>query len=317
MNQNPDEFHGAATTMMMVAIRSGRISVVRWLFDQGFCPAYDILLQAFLYKRSEIVQVFLDTKFLSLNTSVSSEEVLALAVQNNLEDIYGYLIQKGANLNHRDEKGRTLLFHALSSRSDNRKLMEDFLLTGLDPSAQDNTGGTPLSLSVWGKCRPRSFLLLAREDILRNILQSYDYHIACLLLQYGLDSVLEDVDMHTEWIEILTLIGKVPNMPCDTSVSVEEGPLKLSNDPKDQTQLAGQTLLSMAALFRHEKAFRVLLDWGINPACPAMGEMQKKTSIVSQIGHCTNRQEPLDPKRESNNYRMSDELRQGPLAWAT
>lgn len=230
-------------------------------------------------------------------------------------------------MNHRDQKGRTLLFHAIWNPSNNSKLIEDLLLTGLDPSAQDNTERTPPSLSVWGKRRPKSFSLLARdsgnfsayscgETILQHILQSYAYHIACLLLQYGLGSMLEDVDMHREWTYTLTLIGNVLNMPCNTSVSVEEGPLKLSNDPKDTLQLVGQTLLSLAALFRHEKAFRGLLDWGMDPSCPAIGEIRKKTSIVSQIGHCMSRQEPMDPKRESNNYRMSDELRQGPLRWA-
>lgn len=81
-------------------------------------------------------------------------------------------------------------------------------------------------------------------------------------------------------------------------------------------QLAGQTLLSLAALLGHEKAFKVLLDWGIDPTCPAICEIRKKLSIAAQIALFEGRQEPLDQKRKSNNDRMSDELRQGPLAWA-
>lgn len=327
MNQTTDNFYGAATTMMTVAIRSGQTSVVRWLFDRSVCPTYELLKQAFHYQRSEIVQTFLDMDFLSLNPLVSSEDVLTLAVQSNLGDIYRYLIKKGANINYRDQEGRTLLFQAVSNPRVDDEIIEDLLLAGMDLSAQDNTGRTPLSLSVWGERQPGSFSLLAREictrptfksseDLLRHVLQSREYHIACLLLHYGLDLMLEDVDMRTEWIEILAVIGRLPSAPCDMLVSKGTRTQKLSNNPKDQTYLAGQTLLSLAALFRHEKAFQVLLDWGIDPTCPAIAELRKKMGIVTQIGESTSRPEPLAPKRESNNYRMSDELRQGPLAWA-
>ena len=66
--------------MMTVAVRCGQTSVVRWLFDQSIYPAYQHFKQAFGYQRSEIVQMFLDTKILSLNRSASSVEILALAV---------------------------------------------------------------------------------------------------------------------------------------------------------------------------------------------------------------------------------------------
>ena len=207
------------------------------------------------------------------------------------------------------------------------EIIEGLLLAGMDLSAQDHTGRSPILLSVWGERQPGSFSLLAREictrstfvsgeDLLRHISQSREYHVACLLLHYGLDLMLEDVDMRTEWTEILTAIGRLPNAPCDMSVSEGTRSPKLSNNRKDQTHLAGQTLLSLAALFRHEKALQVLLDWGIDPTCPAIAELGKKKSIVSQIGESMSTPEPLAPNRENNEYSMSNELGQAPLAWA-
>lgn len=327
-NQSSNDIYGPAAKMMTVAIRSGQTSVVRWLLDRSFYPMDEHLKQAFHYQRLEIVQTFLDMNFLSPNTIVGGEEVLSLVIRCSLGDLYQDLIKKGANVHHRDEHGRTLLFHAVSSPANNHsKIIEDLLLTGIDPSAQDNAGRTPLSLSLWGKHQPRFYSLLAckvyhyststnGEDVLRRVSQSYDYHIACLLLHYGLDSMLKDVDMRAEWMEILSLIATHPDLQCEAMASLARRSGKLSNGPEDQMQLAGQTLLSLAALLRHEKAFRVLLNWGIDPTCPAICEVRKKTSIVSQIGHCMSRPEPLNHKGESNDNRMSDELRQGPLAWA-
>lgn len=109
--------------------------------------------------------------------------------------------------------------------------------------------------------------------------------------------------MRAEWTQLLML----PGLGSDLSASITRRPGKLANDPEDQTQLAGQTLLSLANLYRHEKAFRVLLDWGIDPTCPAVCEIRKKKSTFVQKGHSMSRQEPLDQKRESNNHKMSDE----------
>ena len=62
--------------------------------------------------------------------------------------------------------------------------------------------------------------------------------------------------MRTEWTQLLML----PGLGSDLSASITRRPGKLANDPEDQMQLAGQTLLSLADLFRHEKAFRVLME---------------------------------------------------------
>ena len=68
INQTTGEFYGAATIMMTVAIKPGRTSVVRWLFDRSVYPTYEHLKQAFHHERSDIVQRILDMEFLSRYT---------------------------------------------------------------------------------------------------------------------------------------------------------------------------------------------------------------------------------------------------------
>lgn len=194
-------------------------------------------------------------------------------------------------------------FHYLRS-----EIIEGLLDTGMDLSAEDDLE-TLLSLSP----RSNDPTLNSGVDLPGHILQSRECHIACLFLHYGLDVISEDIDMRTEWTETLTMIGRLPKAACDISVSEETRPQKLSNILKDQSHLVGQTLLSLAALFRHEKAFQMLLDWGVDPTCPAIAE---KRSAVSQTFKSMSRLKPLALKRKSNIDRLSDELRQGPLAWA-
>ena len=142
------------------------------------------------------------------------------------------------------------------------------------------------------------------KRVLRRALKSYYYHTACLLGHYGLDSVFEYVDVRTEWMVTLELITRIPNVLQDIMASAIV---------RAET---GQTLLSLAALFRHKEAFRVFLDLGVDPACPAICEVQHKLSTVVPTGHSMSGQETLDGHRKSNQNKMSDELRQGPLAWA-
>ena len=203
------------------------------------------------------------------------------------------------------------------------------LLTGIDPAAKDEAGKTPLSLSTWGGRQFRSYPLLKKRQLLKSstfeydkniqqhVLRLSDDHTACLLLHYGLDTILDDADIRAEWMEILTLIGTLPGLQSDVSTSAIKRSGKPADDSENEIQLAGQTLLSLAALFHHDKAFRVLLGWGIDPTCPAICDVRKTMSTVAQMGRSMSRQEPVDQKRESHKNKMSDELRQGPLAWAT
>lgn len=222
-NRSSDAFHGVAMRMMTVAIHFRQTSVVRWLLDRNFCPTDEHLELAFDLQGSDIVQTFLDVKVLSVDTLINGRDILVLAVRSGLWDIYRGLIKKGANVNYRDRNGRTLLSHAASNSDENSEIIEDLLLTGIDATAQDSAGRISLSVSIWGRRQPRSHSLLRGQilnylafendkDVLRHVSQSYDYHTACLLLHYGLDSMLEDADMRAEWMEILRLIGTLPSL---------------------------------------------------------------------------------------------------------
>lgn len=123
--------------------------------------------------------------------------------------------------------------------------------------------------------------------------------------------------MSAEWTKSLELIAKLPSHRKEALASVTNGAGSISDDSDVRKQLAGQTLLGLAALFHHKKLFRVLLDCGIDPTCPAIYELRQKLSAVIQTGPSLRGQEVLDRNREICYNRMSDELRQGPLAWAT
>lgn len=326
--RSPGDFLEAADYMMNIAIRYNRTPVVRWLFVRNFHPTHKHLDLAFCYRRSEIIQPVLEIDVISFDTLVNGREILFFAVRRGLWKLYWDLIKKGANRNLRDHNGRTLLSHAVSTSYSSSEIVEDLLLAGIDPLTPDNAGRTSIWFSIWGGYRltPSSSSLTAQfpglsgiEDgkkALRDVLQSSYYHTACLLLCHGLDSMLEDEDMRAEWMKSLELIAKLPSPEIDVWDSVTDVAGSISDDLDVRMQLAGQTLLSLAALFHHEEAFRVLLNCGIDPTCLAIYEVRQKLSTVLQTGHFMRGQEVLDRNREICYNRMSDELRQGPLAWA-
>ena len=324
-SQIPDDIRGPAVAMMTMAIHFGRISVVHWLVVRKFHPTNEHLDLAFRHGQSEIIQIFVDINVISFDTLVDGQEVVVLAVRSGFRKVYQGLVKKGADRNFRDRSGRTLLSHAVSCSDDNSEIVEDLLLAGIDPIARDNAGRTSLWFSVRGE--HSGFSLLTRHVlnppaikdggmVLRYVLLSSFHHTACLILHYGLDSMLEDRDMRKEWTELLELIVKLPNLHKDALVPVMEGAGKLSHDSEIHMHLAGQTLLSLAALFRHEEAFRVLLSLGIDPTCPAICEIRKRSSTAVQTDHSMSGQEALVQERVNHHNIMSDELRQGPLAWA-
>ena len=80
-------------------------------------------------------------------------------------------------------------------------------------------------------------------------------------------------------------------------------------------QVAGQTPLSLASLSRHEKAVRILLDKGIDPTCPAIHEVRRRTNTASVMNHSLSSQKPRDQERGSIDHEMSNEFKQRLLAW--
>ena len=327
-SQIPDDIREPAVRMMTIAIYFGRISVVRWLIVRNIHPTNQHLMLAFSDGRSEIVQNFVDMNVISFDTLVNGQETLVLAVRSGFRKVYQDLVKKGGDWNFRDRSGRTLLSHAVSCSHGNSEIIEDLLLAGIDPIAPDNAGRTPLWFSLWGEHSATSrCALLTRqslnssaiedsETVLRHVLLSSHHHNACLLLHYGPESVLEDGDMREGWTKLLEMIAKLPNLQKITLAWVMQRAGKLSDDSEIYMHLAGQTLLSLAALFRHEEAFRVLLSLGIDPTCPAICEIRKRSSVAVQTDQSMSGQEASDQGRVNHHNIVSDELRQGPLAWA-
>jgi len=64
--------------------------------------------------------------------------ILDACIQNAQLDLFDYLLKKGMNVNAKDDKGRTLLVHALKLRS--LQTVETLLACGVDPSIADNQG---------------------------------------------------------------------------------------------------------------------------------------------------------------------------------
>lgn len=326
--RSPGDFLEAAGYMMNIAIRYSRTSVVRWLSVRNFHPTHKHLDLAFCYQRSEIIQPVLEIDVISFDTLVNGREILVFAVRRGLWKLYWDLIKHGANRNLRDQNGRTLLSHAVSTSYSSSEIVEDLLLAGIDPKTPDNSGRTSIWFSIWGdyQLTPSSSLLTAQfpglsgvtdgKKALREVLQSSYYHTACLLLYYGLDFMLEDEDMRAEWMKLLELIARLSSHYKHVWALVTDGAGSIFEHLDVRMKLAGQTLLGLAALFHHEEAFRVLLDCGIDPTCPAIYKLRQKLSPVIQTGHFMKGQEVLDRNREICYNGMSDELRQGPLAWA-
>ena len=326
--QSPDHFQVPAMRIMTTAIRYGRTSVVCWLTVRNFYPTNEHVEFAFDSLQLGVLQMLLDRDLISLDTLVYGQEILFATVRSGFWNLYWGLIKKGANRNIRDQHGRTILSHAVSTSDSNSRIVEDLLLAGIDPIAPDYAGTTPLWFSVWGDHQlnlssslltsqvPRLSAIRDGKEALRHVLLSPYYHNVCLLLYHGLDSMLEDGNMRAEWMELLELMVKLPSHHTYEQFPMTDGAGDISDDSEVEMQLAGQTLLSLAALFRHDEAFRVLLALDIDPTCPAICEFRKRTSTVAREDHSFSCQEALDEKCERGYGRMSDDLRQGPLVWA-
>ena len=324
--KSSDDFPASANEMMTVAIHYGSASVVRWLLARKVYPTDTQLKLAFSFQQTGILRIFLDEDSVSCNMLEHGQENLVLAVRYDLKDIYQALITKGTNFNCRDQHGRTLLFHALRNSSTDGEIVEDLLLKGVDPLAQDGAGSTPLSLSILDLYRhvygfstifdyePSYFK--NGEKTSRRVRSSYGSRTACLLIRYGTDSMIRDMTIRAQWMSILDSIAILPTLQRDSLVSGSTQTRRQAGTPDDTMQEISQTMLGLAAICRHEKAFRVLLGLGTDPTCPAIREAQKQCSTVTFMGHSLSMQQAEGRKHWRDPNKMIDELRQGPLAWA-
>ena len=324
-SQDRDYFHSSALEMMDIAIDYGQTSVMTWLLARSIFPTDQHLYLTINDRKLNIVQTLLEMKILSFNTLICGHEVLVLAVRSGFWDLYQYLIENGADRRYRDQKGRTLLSHGVSSIRYDHRIFEDLLLGRIDLREKNEYESIPFwqpmmsyhCYKSWVKSEPiESTATIDDENMLRGVLQLADQHTKCLLYYYGVKSMLEEGNMRAEWTQILNLVARLHGLQQNASASVIEWSRKRFHDPEDGMQLAGQALLSLAALSRHEKAFQALLDLGIDPTCPALDTMPKGTSTVAQIRHLMSGEEATVQENEGDIERMSDEVRQGPLAWA-
>ena len=333
-SHTPEDFQAPEERSMTLAVRFGQTTVVRWLVIRNIYPTEKHLELAFLmacdmdryYLRSEMVQTVVETYLLSFNVFVNGQKLLAATVRCDLEGTY----QHPVSMDRQIQYERTHLYCAsLGSSGNNSKVIEDLIRTGTDPVAEWYAIGTPLSLWRVREHQPIFYVFLMAQLFnstigefgqvteLWQVLNTYYYHNACLLAHYGLDSIFENVDIRTKWTDILRLIATLSVDQRDASASPTRRPKKLANGSQDQNEWVDQTLLSLASLFHHEKAFQVLLDRGVDPTCPAIRGLRKEMmSFVGPMGHSMSVQALLDQKDQSKYDEMRDELTQGPLALA-
>ena len=321
--ESSDCFFASANGMMNVAIRYGSASVVRWLLARKICPTDKQLELAIDFEETGILQIFMAEEIVSCKMLEHAQENLVIAVRYDLKDMYQAPIKKGANVNCRDNNGRTLLFRALQNSSEDSEILEDLLLKGVDPLARDEAGRTPLSFSILGLHQhtygvstdfdhePSS--IKDGEKILGRVLTSEDHRTACLLVRYGTDSMMRVAGIHSQ-LSILDSIAVLHILQSDSSVLGSTRYERQASAPDHTMQWISQTLLSLAALYCHEKAFLVLLGLGVDPTCPAIHKAQKQASNVTHHSLCE--QQIEGGKLRINPNKLFDELRQGPLAWA-
>src|SRR6185503_551080 len=157
--------------------------------------------------------------------------LIAAAARGDLE-VVNVLVQRGADVNVKDDKGYTALLHALAARYDQ---VSDVLVKqpNLDPNARGLNGATALSSYVWREQRDAVAKLLER----------------------GADVNAQDND------------GDAPLHGAAQSGNVEIIDLLLARGAKvDLKNKQGGTPLMWAAVFGHEDAARRLLERGADPS---------------------------------------------------
>lgn len=235
------------------------------------------------------------------------------------------ILQAGATVKY--YPGGTSLLHAGSKRC-LTPLIASMLQAGADPEAQENVAQEPPSLSIcaghefYSRSLPlrRSFNSKIRwgEDLSQLALRLCCCYTACLLLPYGVDPLLEDEKIRAAWMAMLTWVVTLHGLQIGASATVVGGSKKVlpflftTTLPEDSVS---QTLLSLAAQLDHDEAFRLLLDMGVDPTCPAVCDTKLNKSITAALIRAVmSRHESSGNAGKGN--KMVDELRQGPLAWA-
>lgn len=157
--------------------------------------------------------------------------LISAAARGDLE-VVKVLLERGADVNVRDNKGYTALFHALEARYDE---VSEVLLNhpNLDPTARGLNGISALSSYVWRD----------KKEAVRK------------LLERGADVNAQDNDGDAP------LHGAAQN----GNVEIIDMLLAKGADPNLKNKLGG-TPLMWAAVFGHEGAARRLIERGADPS---------------------------------------------------
>ena len=75
------------------------------------------------------------------------DKLLWVAINGDNTEIIQYLVENGANVNAKNNKGKTLLMYAIFNRA-NIKIVECLVENGANVNAKDNKGNTPLKYAV-------------------------------------------------------------------------------------------------------------------------------------------------------------------------
>jgi len=87
-------------------------------------------------------------------------KALFAAAGNGLEDEVIRLIFQGADVNVKDEQGKTVLFYAVSGK--HKDIVELLIAKGADVNAKDKWGYTPLYYAIWNADKDLTGFLISK-----------------------------------------------------------------------------------------------------------------------------------------------------------
>jgi ankyrin repeat protein len=168
---------------ILSAIAAGRVNDIERLLDNDLDPdtivdSVPILYWAAVYNKENIVRLLLDRGAdPNIQTGDSSTPIFA-ADDPNIMDM---LIRYGAEVNHKDIKGETMLSYlARSTEHDAIPLIKLLVARGADVNTKDNEGKTPLIKAVHSQENERVKLFLklgADPNIKDNYGNKASYYI--------------------------------------------------------------------------------------------------------------------------------------------
>lgn len=150
-------------TALKYASDEGRLEIVKYLVENGASVDAEVLT---ITKNLEVFEYLLEQGNLNIN-SVGYLGMTALSLASieygNLEMIK-YLLEKGADINVKNEDGSTALMTA--SMYGNLEIIKYLIENGADINAKDNDGSTALIYaSKWGNLETVEYLVKNGADI--------------------------------------------------------------------------------------------------------------------------------------------------------